>query len=129
MSDQPSLFPQRVEIACTRPVHTMHRTTDTDTSRLAATQALPRMTTNRWLALRAIVDAGAKGLDDFALARVVGVKQTSIGVRRKELVNLDLVEALVLDGKPVRRLNEYGSLCQVWHATAAGVEAVWAEGL
>lgn len=99
-----------------------------DTSQLAFEYARPRMASNRWIALRALVDAGAEGLSDFDLERVTGIKQTSIGKRRGELIELGLVEMAVAGGKPVRRRAPSGALAQVWRVTAAGVQAVWEAG-
>jgi hypothetical protein len=51
------------------------------------------MSRNKWLALNALVEAGANGMTDFELAERTGVQQTSIGKRRLDLVELGFVEA------------------------------------
>lgn len=92
------------------------RHTDPETSHDAAAVAGVNAGTNRALALLALADAGVNGLTDFELADRVGVKQTSIGVRRKELVTAGLVERAPL----FPRKNADGSPCIVWRVTAAG---------
>jgi hypothetical protein len=92
------------------------RTTDPETSHEAAKTANVTAASNRGLALLALADAGPRGLNDFELASRTGKAQTSIGVRRKELVSLGLVERA-----PVHpRLSPSGSPSIVWHCTEAG---------
>lgn len=86
------------------------RRTDPDTSHQAAAAAKRKAPTHRELALRALV-ANRWGLTDFELAHVTGVPQTSIGVRRKELVRAGLVEAT-----KERRPSPSGSPSIVWRA-------------
>lgn len=95
--------------SCGRPVA---RATDPDTSHQAAEDALPRAQRHRDLALTALRSAGDRGLTDFELADLTGVAQTSIGVRRHELVKLGLV-AKTDDRRPAPS----GSASIVWRAT------------
>lgn len=74
------------------------RRTDPDTSHGAAVIALDRAATHRDLALAALRAAGERGLNDFELADITGVAQTSIGVRRGQLVDADLVVARMVPG-------------------------------
>ena len=92
------------------------RHSDPETSRLAAEQVAPRAGTDRAAALLALVDHGP--MHDFRLAEITGRKQTSVGVRRKELVSAGLVERAPCKPRP----NADGSLCIVWRATEAGYE-------
>jgi hypothetical protein len=66
-------------------------------------------------ALRALVDAGDAGLNDFELAAVTGVPPTSIGVRRGELAGRHLVEQ-----RGVKRPSSTGSPASVWYVTPLG---------
>jgi hypothetical protein len=66
------------------------RHSDPETSHQAAALAEPRAKTNRAYALRLLLEAGANGLTDFELAERSGIAQTSIGVRRGELVKQGL---------------------------------------
>lgn len=86
------------------------RRTDPETSHLAAKDAQPKAGTHRALALRTLTEH-PEGLTDFDLARLTGVPQTSIGVRRKELVRAGLVVAT-----DERRKAPSGSLAIVWRA-------------
>jgi hypothetical protein len=86
------------------------RHTDPDTSHQAAILAAVRANTNRALALDTL-KAHPEGLTDFALAAITGVAQTSIGVRRGELVRMGLVEKTAL-----RRLSPSGAKAIVWRA-------------
>lgn len=86
------------------------RASDPDTSHAAALRARPKAGTNRDLALRVLRQHPA-GLTDFELADRTGVAQTSIGVRRKELVQMGLVRATT-----GRRPAPSGSLAIVWEA-------------
>jgi len=73
--------------------------------------------TNRAMALNSLKAAGAGGLTDFELEEITGVKQTSIGKRGGELVQMGLVEAA--KDMP-RRKNDGGSPCMVWRVTEKG---------
>lgn len=89
------------------------RSTDPLTSHLAARDASRNAETNRAKALRLLRDAGNLGLTDFELAELTGIAQTSIGVRRGELVKAGLVERTAL-----RRPSPSGSAAIVWRAVA-----------
>lgn len=93
------------------------RAADPDTSHAAAELAEVRAGSNRALALRALGAAGSAGLTDFELAARTGVAQTSIGVRRKELVRAGCVEPT-----EARRPSPSGALAIVWRVTAKGAE-------
>ena len=69
-------------------------------------------------ALRELVLAGSHGCTDFDLEKATDIKQTSIGVRRGELVRAGLARQT---GR--RRENDGGSTCTVWEVTNAGREA------
>lgn len=106
------------------------RSTDPETSRLAAIYTFPNVGRDRARVLVALAAAGAAGLTDFELERETGIKQTSCGKRRGELRDDGLVQALSTpDGehpcgrRPVRRLAPSGTPAQVWAVTPAGVEA------
>lgn len=86
------------------------RATDPVTSHQAALFATNRAETNRVLALR-VLKANPDGLTDFDLAALTGIPQTSIGVRRGELVKMGLVEAT-----RERRRTPSGALAIVWRA-------------
>jgi hypothetical protein len=75
-----------------------------DTSRLAAVYNLPNRAGDRDRALRALIDAGERGLNDFELAAIVSqdgqgpIQPTSVGKRRLELERDGLVaRRLVID--------------------------------
>ena len=68
------------------------RNSDPETSHRAAKDATPRANTHRAKALAALREAGPNGLTDFELAERTGIAQTSIGVRRKELVDAGYVK-------------------------------------
>jgi hypothetical protein len=80
------------------------RRTDPSTSWMAAAKATRRMATHREKALAALLEAGPDGLNDFQLAEKTGVAQTSIGVRRHDLVIVGLVvpRMVVKDGELVQ---------------------------
>ena len=90
------------------------RASDPETSHQAARSLVLSADNDRGLALLALVDGGP--CHDFELAARTGKKQTSVGVRRKELVTLGLVERAPVKPRP----NADGSLCIVWQATEAG---------
>lgn len=85
------------------------RRADPPTSHRAARDARGNATTNRRAAFNALMAAGDEGLTDFDLERITGVKQTSIGKRRFELVEAGLV---VDSGE--KRPAPSGSLAIVW---------------
>lgn len=68
--------------------------------------------THRLLALAVLTAAGSSGLTDFELAERTGIAQTSIGVRRGELVKAKLVEKTAM-----RRPSPSGSAAIVWRIT------------
>ena len=86
------------------------RATDPDTSHQAALFAAPKAESHRVIALR-VLKAHPDGLSDFELSALTGVPQTSIGVRRKELVRMGLVEAT-----DKRRPAPSGAKAIVWRA-------------
>lgn len=94
------------------------RNSDPQTSHQAAEYAAVNAGTCRARALQALVAAGDRGLTDFELAAWTHLQQTSVGVRRKELVRMGLVEST---GE--RRPSPSGALAMVWRVTAAGVTA------
>jgi hypothetical protein len=113
------------------PLDHMVRRGGQDTSQGAAVIAIFNLKGNREAAMAALAQAGESGLTDFELAAVTGVQQTSIGKRRKELVDLGLV-ASVLDpttGKPATRPSPSGSPSMVWRATADGISRALASHL
>lgn len=83
---------------------------DPATSHQAAEKAAPRAKTNREIALR-ILKESPGGLTDFELSARSGIAQTSIGVRRGELVKQGLVRAT-----KKRRPSPSGSPSIVWEA-------------
>ena len=85
------------------------RQTDPTTSHEAAHDATPLSGRHRRIALAALRYAGSYGMTDFELAAATGIQQTSIGVRRKELVRAGFVEAT-----EQRRLSPSGSSAIVW---------------
>ena len=95
------------------------RAIDPITSHQAAAAVAPRATSFRALALVALAAAGHDGLNDFELAERVSrrrpVGQTSIGVRRKELVTAGLVEAT-----DRTRPSTTGTPALVWRITERG---------
>lgn len=87
------------------------RRSDPDTSHAAARDARAGAASVRARCLVALRNAGERGLTDFELADEVGSQQTSAGRRRKDLVDLGLVE----DSKE-RRPAPSGSDAIVWRA-------------
>lgn len=94
------------------------RGSDPITSHHAATRAASMASKNRLLALRLLAE---KSRTDFELATASGLQQTSIGVRRGELVKHGYAE-MALDGRgeKVTRLSPSGSPALVWQITASG---------
>lgn len=86
------------------------RRTDPSTSHQAALRASVTAGTNRALALK-VLREHTEGLSDFALAEITGIPQTSIGVRRGELVKAGLVADSGRRGK-----SPSGSACIIWAA-------------
>lgn len=76
----------------------------------------------RRIALEALKGAGERGYNDFELAAVTGIQQTSIGKRRKELQDAGLVDhRFVIDPKTLRlvpdvRPSPSGKASMVWVA-------------
>lgn len=105
MTAQPDLFTidhgQRV-------ITPRARRTDPDTSHQAAVRATLTAASGRKIALDTHRDHPA-GLTDFELADITGIAQTSIGVRRCELVRLGLIEKT-----DFRRPSPSGSPAIVW---------------
>ncbi len=99
-----------------------YRATDPETSRLAAIYSLPNRTHGRAVALEALTAAGEQGLTDFELEAVTGIKQTSIGKRRKDLCDAGLVVGrMVIDPATLqlrqdRRPAPSGAKSLVWVA-------------
>jgi hypothetical protein len=88
------------------------RQSDPDTSHEAASRVAPKASTDRLRVLHCLQDAGAQGKTDFELAEELGGLQTSLGVRRGELVKLGLVE-----NSGTRRNSPSGSPAIVWRVT------------
>lgn len=100
----------------------MHRATDPDTSTMAAVIAIGHARTDYDRVLELLNEHGP--LSDFALARHTGRKQTSIGKRRGELVELGYVErARDTNGCWAQGVSDTGSPCALWQITDAGVAA------
>lgn len=94
------------------------RNSDPETSHQAAAAAALRAGTDRALALRALTRAGDRGLTDFELEGKTGIKQTSIGKRRGELVRSGYVEFAGM-----KRPAPSGSPAMVWRITERGLQA------
>lgn len=92
-------------------LYAMARTSDPETSMMAAEQALVRAGTNRARALN-LLRQFPEGLTDFELADLTGLQQTSVGKRRGELRDAGLVYDT---GR--RRPAPSGSAAIVWAAT------------
>lgn len=82
----------------------------------AARRAAGHAATDRGLVLRVLAEHGP--LSDFDIARIAGRAQTSLGVRRGELVKLGLVRRYDRDG-----ISDTGSACIRWTLTDAGKRA------
>lgn len=95
------------------------RRTDPITSWVAAASVSDHARSGERAALKALVEAGDQGLDDFELAYMTGWLQTSVGVRRCSLVRQGLVEATDWRGT-----SPSGRSTIVWRATAAGRKAL-----
>lgn len=88
------------------------RRSDPATSHEAAHRAKSTAETNRAYALR-VLRNHPEGLTDFRLAEITGISQTSIGVRRGELVKVGLVVDSGRCG-----FSPSGSRCIIWKAVA-----------
>lgn len=105
MTQQPIVWPNRDQ-------HPSVRVNDPDTCQEPSEF---RMSKGRLLALAAHV-SHPEGLTDFELAALTDTAQTSIGVRRKELVQAGLVIATL-----ERRPSPSGAKSIVWRITSQGV--------
>lgn len=131
MTDQMSLWGGSTarSIAVTQPsTRRMSRRTDPPTSNGAAVYSLPNHAEGRRRALSALVAAGTNGLTDHELEDATAaqghrIKQTSIGKRRLDLMELGLVEPVVVDGKQLRRLTSTGATAGVYRVTPNGIAA------
>jgi len=92
------------------PLYRMVRSSDPDTSELAARDTLRKAPTHRARALDALRKCHG-GLTDFELAAYLGLQQTSAGKRRGELRDAGLVY-----DSGLRRPAPSGSLAIVWRA-------------
>lgn len=95
---------------------THSRRGDPDTSVTAAQNAHSNAARHRDLALAAHYAHMHTGLTDFELADATGIQQTSIGVRRGDLVRLGFVMAT-----HIRRPSPTGSPAIVWVITNDGI--------
>lgn len=97
-----------------------YRNSDPDTSREAALYNLPNRSADQQKVLVALMCAGEHGLTDFGIEAATGIKQTSCGKRRLDLVRLGLVAPrMVIDGTGLRqdrRLAPSGAPSLVWVA-------------
>ena len=99
------------------------RVTDPDTSHAAAAAQTPAKVRSEHRLVLSLL--ARQPMSDFELANRASaelqrtVKQTSIGVRRKELVTIGLVRDSGRKGK-----SDTGSACIVWELTAAGIAEV-----
>jgi hypothetical protein len=92
---------------------------DWSTSLAAATSV--RLSAGRLLALQTLA-AYPDGLTDFELSDLTERQQTSIGKRRGELYDYDLVEVALDDhGQPLKRPAPSGSPALVWRITPSGL--------
>jgi hypothetical protein len=95
------------------------RTSDPETSRMAAARAAKRMAQGRMMVLRHLME-GPK--TDFELAAASGIQQTSIGKRRHDCMTDGQVE-VAKDGNVVlTRPSPTGSPARVWKITQAGID-------
>jgi hypothetical protein len=101
------------------------RGTDPNTSHGAAIVAIHRAQSGRDAALRALCESDTP-LSDFDLERITGIKQTSIGKRRGDLVTAELVTRAFLlnpdtgDRVWVNGVSPTGTTCCLWEPTPAG---------
>lgn len=95
------------------------RSTDPETSHMAAEDATVTASRGRYLAARTLLVAGP--CTDFDLADLTGLQQNSIGKRRLDLQRAGMVEPLRnRAGEPIRRASPTGSRAQVWTLTTKG---------
>ena len=98
------------------------RATDPHTSELAAVAQIGRKAATQRRVLEALYRAGEDGLTDFELGAVLGMQQTSCGVRRGELRDAGLVmKASREDGTILTRPSPSGSPSICWTLTATGI--------
>jgi hypothetical protein len=90
------------------------RRMDHETSIAAAERVHGHLARHRYLALRAHFE-NPGGLNDFELAAITGIPQTSIGKRRLELMRDELIEETGLT-----RPSPTGSASKVWRITQKG---------
>ncbi len=117
MSDQLALF------AGTAPaLHEMHRTTDPDTSKVAASTAKPAVRSNYLLILRLLVRHD--WLTQFCPAVLTGepvrYKQTAVGPRYKWLLGNRLIERI--ENRQPRKGAETKASVMAYRITPAGRE-------
>jgi hypothetical protein len=93
------------------------RITDAETAHMAAASITERAQHDAHAKVLALL-AEHGPLSDFDLARLTGRKQTSVGVRRGELVTIGLVVAHDRAG-----VSDTGSPCTRWALTAQEVAA------
>jgi hypothetical protein len=91
------------------------RTTDPETSHEAAEINHAVRRRDRWEVLRTHYDHAQQGLTDFELANITRRQQTSVGKRRGELRDLNLIEQT-----DMRRPSPSGATAIVWRITDAG---------
>lgn len=94
------------------------RSTDPETSHMAAADAKRAAPAFRTRCLLALAAAGPGGLTDFELADDVESIQTSAGKRRHELCDAGMVE-FAWEHRP----SPTGSKARVWRVTSAGIAA------
>ena len=108
-----------------------YRNSDPDTSRLAAVFNLPNRSEHQARVLAALEAAGERGMTDFDVEAATGIKQTSCGKRRLDLVRAGLVAPRMVIGaddvlRQDRRLAPSGTPSLVW--VAAGYQRADAKG-
>ena len=97
-----------------------YRASDPDTCREAAIYSMPNRSGDQQKVLVALMCAGEHGLTDFGIEAATGIKQTSCGKRRLDLVRMGLAAPrMVIDGDTLRqdrRLAPSGTPSLVWVA-------------
>ena len=97
-----------------------YRNSDPVTSRDAAIYNMPNRSAHQQQVLIALTCAGERGLTDFELEAMTGIRQTSAGKRRLDLVRMGLAAPrMVIDGDTLRqdrRLAPSGTPSLVWVA-------------
>lgn len=104
----------------------MYRNTDPATSRAGAVLALETAATLRDRCLAALRVAGPDGLDDFALAAIVGRQQTSAGKRRLELLRAGLAAPKIIHDPQLGRWVQATSIAPSGARTLVWVAAEYA---